>query len=91
MQDPCIGRWNGKYYFIATNDADGNRTLYIREADTIPELLTAEEKLILDCETYPEIGGLLWAPEFHEIDGTLYIFHAATTGEFYCEESHVCS
>ena len=87
--DPCIGRWNGKYYFIATNDADGNRTLYIREADTIPELLTAEEKLILDCETYPEIGGLLWAPEFHEIDGTLYIFHAATTGEFYCEESHV--
>ncbi|MGN0143327.1 MAG: family 43 glycosylhydrolase [Roseburia sp.] len=87
--DPCIGKWNGKYYFIATNDADGNRTLYVREADTIPGLLTAEEKLILDCETYPEIGGLLWAPEFHEINGTLYIFHAATTGEFFYEESHV--
>lgn len=87
--DPCVGKWNGKYYFIATNDADGNRSIYVREADTIPGLLTAEEKLILDCETYPEIGGLLWAPEFHEINGTLYIFHAATTGEFYWEESHV--
>ena len=28
--DPCIGRWKGKYYFIATNDADNNNT-YILE------------------------------------------------------------
>lgn len=87
--DPCVGRWNGKYYFIATNDADGNHTLYIREADTIPELVDAREHLLLDSETYPGIGGLLWAPEFHEIEGRLYIFHAATPGEFFCEESHV--
>lgn len=87
--DPCIARWKGKYYFIATNDADGNHTLFIREADTIPGLLTAEEHLILDSSTYPEIGGLLWAPEFHEIRGRLYIFHAATSGEFFWEESHV--
>jgi len=87
--DPCIARWNGKYYFIATNDADKNHTLYIREADTIPELAKAQEYLILDSSTYPEIGGLLWAPEFHEIRGRLYIFHAATPGEFYREESHV--
>ncbi|MBQ3736006.1 MAG: Ig-like domain-containing protein, partial [Candidatus Methanomethylophilaceae archaeon] len=25
--DPCIGRWNGKYYFIATTDEDGNHSL----------------------------------------------------------------
>ena len=87
--DPCIGRWNGKYYFIATNDADDNHTLYMREADTIPELLTAEEKLILDSSTYEDIGGLLWAPEFHIVDGRLYIFHGATQGEFFYEESHV--
>ena len=43
----------------------------------------------MDSETYPGIGGLLWAPEFHEIEGRLYIFHAATPGEFFCEESHV--
>lgn len=87
--DPCIGRWNGKYYFIATNDADNNHTLYVREADTISGLTEAEERLILDSSTYPGIGGLLWAPEFHEINGKLYIFHAATPGEFFREESHV--
>lgn len=87
--DPCICRWGNKYYFIATNDADGNHTLYIREADTIPELVNAEEHLLLDSSTYSEIGGLLWAPEFHEINGRLYIFHAATPGPFFCEESHV--
>ncbi|MDE6640610.1 MAG: family 43 glycosylhydrolase [Acetatifactor sp.] len=87
--DPCICRWNGKYYFIATNDADNNHTLYVREADTLPGLTEAEERLILDSSTYPGIGGLLWAPEFHEINGKLYIFHAATPGEFFWEESHV--
>lgn len=87
--DPCIGRWEGKYYFIATNDADGNHTLYIREGDSIPELVTAKEHLLLDSETYEGIGGLLWAPEFHEVNGRLYIFHAATPGEFFREESHV--
>lgn len=34
--DPCVAKWKNKYYFIATNDADDNHTLYIREADTIP-------------------------------------------------------
>lgn len=87
--DPCIAKWNDKYYFIATNDADWNHTLYIREADSIPELQFAKEHLILDCETYPHIKGLLWAPEFHVINGKMYIFHAATTGEFVHEQSHV--
>lgn len=87
--DPCVTRWNGKYYFIATNDADDNHTLYIREADTLAGLVDAPETLLLDSVTYEGIGGLLWAPEFHEINGRLYIFHAATPGEFYCEESHV--
>lgn len=87
--DPCIAQWKGKYYFIATNDADQNHTLYMREADTIPGLVTAEEALILDSSTYEEIRGLLWAPEFHVIEDELYIFHAATSGEFFYEECHV--
>lgn len=87
--DPCIAFWNGKYYFIATNDADSNHSLYVREADTIPELVGAEEKLILDSDMYDYAKGLLWAPEFHEVEGKLYIFLALTSGEFFCEESHV--
>ncbi len=87
--DPCVGKWQGKYYFIATNDADGNHSLYIREADSIPELVNAPEHLILDSATYEHVGNLLWAPEFHIIEGRLYIFHAATPEGFFWEESHV--
>jgi len=87
--DPCIGRWNGKYYFIATNDADREHSIYIREADSIPELVTAQEVLVLDAYTYPHIGNLLWAPEFHIINDRLYIFHAATPEQFGEEQSHV--
>lgn len=87
--DPCIGKWRGKYYFIATNDADGNNSLYIREADTIPGLITAQEIKILDTQMYPHLKGLLWAPEFHVIEDRLYIFHAGTPGPFEKEQSHV--
>ena len=87
--DPDVFKWKGKYYFIATNDADQNHTLFMRKADSIEEIANASESLILDSSTYKNIGGLLWAPEFHEINGKLYIFFAATSGEFFWEESHV--
>ena len=87
--DPCIGRWNGKYYFISTNDLDHEHTIYIREADSIAGLVTAQQVKILDAYTYPHLGNLLWAPEFHVIDGRLYVFHAGTPQEFLEEQSHV--
>lgn len=87
--DPCIGKWKGKYYFIATNDADSNHSIYIREADSIPALVKAEEIKILDTTMYEHLGNLLWAPEFHIIREALYIFHAGTPGEFLKEQSHV--
>lgn len=61
----------------------------MRCADTLEGIVEAEETLFLDSDTYPGIGGLLWAPEFHEVGGRLYVFHAATSGEFFCEESRV--
>lgn len=87
--DPNIIQWKGFYYFIATNDTDSNHTLYIRKSDSIPGLEEAEEVLVLDSDTYSDIKNLLWAPEFHIIDNELYIFFAATTGEFFYEEAHV--
>ncbi len=87
--DPCVYFYKGDYYFIATNDADGNRSLYARRAKTIPGLVTAPEKLVLDAVTYPHVGGLLWAPEFHNVAGKEYIFHACTPKEFGDEQSHV--
>ncbi len=87
--DPAVCRWQGKYYFISTNDLDGNHTLFIRCADTIPELVTAQQVCILDTAMYPHLRGLLWAPELHIIGGKLYIFHAGTPGPFGQEQSHV--
>lgn len=87
--DPCCMYRKGKYYFIATNDEDNNCSLYIRCSDTLSGIASAQEVLILDTGRYPGIKGLLWAPEFHEIGGRLYIFHAATEGEFFWEESRV--
>ena len=87
--DPAMCRYQGKYYFISTNDLDGNHTLYIREADSIPGLVTAQQVCILDTTMYPHLGNLLWAPEMHIIGGRLYIFHAGTPESFFCEQSHV--
>ncbi len=87
--DPCVYFYKGDYYFIATNDADGNRSIYVRRAKTIPGLVNAPEKLVLDAVTYPHVGGLLWAPEFHNVAGKEYIFHACTPKEFGDEQSHV--
>ena len=87
--DPAIGRWQGKYYFISTNDLDGNHSLYIRQADSIPGLATAQQVCILDTAMYPHLGNLLWAPELHVIGDRLYIFHAGTPESFFYEQSHV--
>ncbi len=87
--DPAICKWNGKFYFISTNDLDGNRSLYIREADSIPALVTAQQTLILDTTMYPHLRHLLWAPELHIIEGKLYCFHAGTPDDFPNEQCHV--
>ncbi len=87
--DPCIGRWQGKYYFISTNDLDHEHTIYIRKADTIPGLATAQQVKILDAYTYPHLGNLLWAPELHVIGGRLCVLHAGTPQSFYDEQCHV--
>ncbi len=87
--DPAICHYNGKYYFISTNDKDDNHTIFIREADSIPELVTAQEICILDAYTYPHLGNLLWAPELHVINGRLYCFHAGTPYSYGEEHCHV--
>ena len=87
--DPFCMYWKGSYYFIATNDADQNQTLSIRRADKLQGLAAAEEQILLDTHSWPEIKGLLWAPEIHTVKGRLYMFFAATSGDFYGEEVRV--
>lgn len=87
--DPCIGKWKGKYYFISTNDLDREHTIFMREADSIPALVTAQQIPVLDAYTYPHLVDLLWAPELHVINDKLYVFHAGTAEGFYQEQCHV--
>lgn len=74
--DPWIHRTeDGHYYFIATYP-DFDR-IVMREADTINGLKEAEEKTIWRRPEEGEMGGHIWAPELHRIDGVWYIHLAA--------------
>jgi beta-xylosidase len=81
--DPNIFYKDGYYYFIATNES-GQNTFGIRKAETIQGLATAPETQILNTSTYSDIRTRLWAPEIHEVGGSIYIFFASDpqTGQF---------
>lgn len=76
--DPVILPWEGKYYFIATNDNNNDVGLYVREADTVEGLFAEgiEQHIILDYDEERNFIQTFWAPEFHVIGGELYILFA---------------
>lgn len=78
--DPIIFKWEGKYYFIATNDNENDVGLYVREADSIPGLFHEgiEQHLILPLDEERGFIQTFWAPEFHVIGGELYILFAVS-------------
>ncbi len=81
--DPVITWYEGKYYFIATNDANGDTSFEIRRADT-PEALFAANvtrSVILSAEN-SGFTNTFWAPEFHIVDGKMRIFCALSVRGF---------
>ncbi len=76
--DPQVFKWNGKYYFIATNDNTNAVGLFVREADTVSGLFEKEvqEHIILDYDEKRQLIKTFWAPEFHVIGGDVYILFA---------------
>ena len=66
---------DGRYYFIATEPA--YERLYLRSAETIADLASAQEKEIWVKHAQGEMGAHIWAPELHYIDGAWYIYFAA--------------
>ena len=85
--DPVILPWEGKYYFIATNDNTDDVGLYVREADTVAGLFAEgiEQHIILDYDEERNFIQTFWAPEFHMIGGELYILFAVG-GKQWCGE-----
>lgn len=76
--DPVIFPWEGKWYFLGTNDNLNDIGIYVREADTVSGLFgeNAEEHLILGVDEEKGFVQTFWAPEFHIIGGHLYILFA---------------
>ncbi len=81
--DPVITYYNGKYYFIATDDTNGNVTFEIREADSPENIFTdsAKRSVILSSSD-GAYEGTFWAPEFHIINGKMYILCALSERGF---------
>lgn len=78
--DPVIFRWEGKWYYISTNDNVDDIGLYVREADTVKGLFAEgiREHLILARDEERELIQTFWAPEFHVIGGELYLLFAVS-------------
>lgn len=78
--DPVLFRWEGKWYYISTNDNMDDIGLYVREADTVRELFEEgiTEYLILARDESRELIQTFWAPEFHVIGGELYLLFAVS-------------
>ncbi len=78
--DPVIFAWEGKWYFLATNDNNNNIGLFIREADSVAGLFgpEAEPRCILDYDADRGFLQTFWAPEFHVIGGRACILFAVS-------------
>ena len=78
--DPVIFPWEGKWYYISTNDNLNDIGLYVRESEQIEDLFAegAEEHLILPFSPERGFEQTFWAPEFHVIGGELYLLFAVS-------------
>jgi len=76
--DPVFFKWQSMWYFLATNDLNGNIGLFLREADSVDNLFTEKAKVsvILDYSEENEFIQTFWAPEWHIIGGVPYILFA---------------
>lgn len=88
--DPVVFEYNGKKYFIATNDKTGCVGLFVSCADTVMGLFTNGNlpACILDYDEERKLCGTFWAPEFHVINGEIYILFAVS-GKVWGPQSHL--
>ncbi len=89
--DPVLLRQDGWWYFISTNDANGNIGLHIRRAHILEDLFREgkyERSVILDYDEERAFIQTFWAPEFHRIGGKLYILFAVG-GKVWGPQCHI--
>lgn len=78
--DPVFFLWKDDYYFIATNDNVNDIGFYVRKAHEPEELFAEgnEAHIILDRDETRGLIQTFWAPEFHVINGELYLIFAVS-------------
>ncbi len=78
--DPVFFLWKDDYYYIATNDNVGDIGFYVRKAHEIEDLFSenTEAHIILDKDEKRGLIQTFWAPEFHLINGSLYLIFAVS-------------
>lgn len=92
--DPVIFTWNNKWYFLATNDINGNVGIFMRESDSVDGLFNETEpasyklSVLLDYDEGKEFIQTFWAPEWHIIGGCPYILFAVG-GKKWAPQSHM--
>lgn len=88
--DPVVFSWEGRSYFISTNDNENDIGLYVRESKDTAELFHRETRqhLILGRDETRGLIQTFWAPEFHVIGDALYILFAVS-GKQWGPQCHV--
>ncbi len=78
--DPVIMLRDGRYCFIASNDNTDTRGLYACASDTLEGLFSPDNPMreILPVDERRGLIQNFWAPELHEIGGSLYILFAVS-------------
>lgn len=78
--DPVFFLWKDDYYYIATNDNVGDIGFYVRKAHELEDLFAedTEVHIILDKDEKRGLIQTFWAPEFHVINGELYLIFAVS-------------
>jgi GH43 family beta-xylosidase len=74
--DPFITRRLGGMYYFTGSVPEYDR-LVVRGAPTIAGLASASETVVWRRPASGKMGGHIWAPELHRIDGKWYIYFAA--------------
>lgn len=75
--DPWVYKHtDGYYYFMGS--VPGYQTLELRRAKSLNNLQEAETKVIWKAHETGNMSELIWAPEIHYIDGSWYIYFAAS-------------
>ncbi|SFV17654.1 Beta-xylosidase, GH43 family [Pseudoduganella namucuonensis] len=78
--DPQVVLHSDGYYYYTATVPEYDR-IELRRAKSLDELGKAEAKVIWRKHDKGIMGGNIWAPEIHHIDGKWYIYFSAGTAE----------